>query len=242
MYAFHNFSRYGIYLYRKSYYVERGIIVQKNSNPFPELNSIPARIFLEASVPVAWCAAHRDTVLKLMSLTPCGKTEREEIESLLLREGRFELLAAMALCDAAQNPNPQSENLLDKFTIDPSDGEPQAYEIKRLGQLYSFLRWCDEKEETLLVEGGDGLEQFRLLYLAVGVGYSALAVSLAARLGAAGVERSAAALKKYAGRETQLFRSWLRAFYARQPEGREKRKLGRRLVRCAPPSVQPLRL
>lgn len=216
--------------------------MQKNLESSSACNTIPARVFMEAGGAAAWCASHQETVLKIMGQVPCEKTEREEIEIQLLRDGRFELLTAMILCDITRNPGPRKENLLEQLTVDPSNGEPQAYEVKRLGQLLSFLRWCDEKEEALLVEGGDGLEQFRLLYLAIGVGYGALAVSLAARMGAAGVNRGFEALKKYEGREKQLFRSWLRAFYARQPEGRDKRKLGKRLLRCAPPSVRPLRL
>lgn len=205
-------------------------------------SSIPARTYVKIIGPVTWCAENSDMVLKIMGASPCDETERTEIKGRLMEEGRFELLAAMLVCDAVMCPQPQEGDLLDKLQIDPSDGKPEAYALKRQGQLRAFLRWCDAKEKALLQEGADDLGMLRLMYLAVCVGYNALAISLVAGISEGRIDRGFAALEKFRGREIRLFQKWILEFYAKQPEGKAKQRLSKRMMRFAPASVRPLRL
>ena len=206
------------------------------------VKTISARTYVKIIEPVTWCAKNRDMVLKIMGVSACDEAERDAIKGLLMEDGHFELLAAMLLCDAVQNPQPQDENPLDALQIDPSNGDSKAFALKRWGQLRSFLRWCDAKEKALFREGMDDLNMLRLLYLAACVGYNALTTSLAANLKADQIDHCFEAMEKYQGRETLLFQRWIQDFYAKQPEGKDKKKLGKRMMRFAPQSVRPLRL
>ena len=181
--------------------------------------------------PLIWGAEHIDLISKVLGQVPCDATERNELKLLLLKEKRYELYVAMMYCDCVQKHSevqaPSGEKPLDPFTCEDDSLSRRIVH----GQLLSFLRWCDADDESALIEKNSALEIYRLCYIAIAVGYGKLAFALISNMDEQTLQDGGAVFTRYGGHQKALLKKWIRDFVRKQPPGRYRKRLMKRLVR-----------
>lgn len=182
-------------------------------------------------VPIEWGAANIDTIHKIMGQAPCSKEERDKIKKYLYNEHKYELLVAMIYADKYEicQDDDKSRIIAEDYMSSHSDNT--AFQNISKWQLLSFLRWCDEKDMRDIFEKPSAIDIYRLSYIALAIGYKKLALLLVSTMDKEKAEIGIANLEKYGKMSSLLFRKWLCDFYYKQPEGKNKNKLAKRLVR-----------
>lgn len=191
---------------------------------------IDPSLFLQILEPTLWCAKNHNTVLKIMGILPCDSDDHLRIKQKLLKERRYELLACMLCRDQITNPQSSNESLL----LHHAGPNNPAYQKKLQGQLFSFLNWCDMRDRSAFLGKGSALEQIRIIYLMISIGYQTLFLFCISRLEQSILDCGYKTLNGYSSRKDTLFRKWVMEFYTKQPQGRQRRKLIRRLTQYTP--------
>lgn len=194
---------------------------------------------------ILWCAENLEVVLKLMGERICEEEERLQIQQKLSQDHQYELRVAMiyAECERRQE---KIENRMDMFSFiqkreerevsnqlcfDQTEEQENRVLLLPYYQLLSFLCWCDKKDWADIFEKPSIGEWYRLCYLALMVGYQELAFYFMKRMGKQMGKEKVDILERYGKKLPLLQRKWVMEFYQKQPEGKEKKKLVKRMLR-----------
>lgn len=179
---------------------------------------------------VVWGAEHLKLLPVITGRESCGWEERQRLKQFLLDEGQAELYLAMEYSDSLGKPRQTTGE--EEPTADEEHYE--TYHRLAKGQLLSFIRWCGERELHTILGQEDGMERLRLGYLALAVGYNKLMIQIASDMSEQSIQECGAVLERYGEKRLLLFRKWVLDFYRKQPEGKEKNRLAKRLSRYVP--------
>lgn len=182
---------------------------------------------------ILWCAENVEIVLKLMGEQGYGEEERLQIQQKLSQDHQYELRIAMIYAECER----RQERMENRHDIVSSIQKKEIREVSQENralllpyyQLLSFLRWCDKKDWTDIFEKPSMRKWYRLCYLALMVGYLELAFYFMKRMGKQ-IEK-VDILERYGEKLPLLQRKWVIEFYQKQPEGKEKKKLAKRILR-----------
>lgn len=191
-------------------------------------NKIPKNVKIMWE-PIMWCAANMDILPKIMGRVPCSEQERKGLEEFLMSEKRYELYISMIHSDYDDTRN------ISKIWDEKAEAEvfenDGVYQNHASGQLLSFMKWCDEKDLEEIFESTSAIDKYRLCYLSLVVGYNKLTLLLAMNMSNEEAREGAEILEKFGSKSGLLFKKWVSDFYRKQPDGKGKRKLAKRIVR-----------
>lgn len=190
--------------------------------------------------PITWGAANLDRIPKIMGLVQCTESERQEIKKFLYDEHRYELLVAMIYADGYRNFKEADEVRKSAEAFKASCKDNKVFASLAQCQLLSFLKWCDVKDYQDIFEGQSPPDIFRLCYIALAIGYKKLALSLVGMMNEQVITEGAAAMNRYGNKRKLLLKKWIYDFYRKQPKGKRKNKLAKRIVRYGTQLLTPV--
>lgn len=187
--------------------------------------------------PMIWGVKHMDLIPRIMGRVPCDQGEREKLKIFLLDEKRYELYVAMLYCDSAER-NRAGRAASEEKNFPSAFEDDTVFYRMAYGQLHAFLRWCDADDESALVEKGSAMDLYRLCYIAIAVGYGKMAFALISNMDDQTLQDAGAAFARYGGHQRALLKKWIRDFVHKQPKGRYKKQLMRRMSRYGMPLIE----
>lgn len=181
--------------------------------------------------PITWGAVNVDMIPKIMGLVQCTESERQEIKKFLYDEHMYELLVAMTYAEnyGKIKESDEARKSVEDFKAKCADNK--VFVNLAQCQLLSFLKWCDKKDYENIFEGQSPLDIYRLCYIALTIGYNKLALLLIGMIGEQVIAEGAAAMDRYGNKRKLLLKKWVYDFYRKQPKGKNRNKLAKRIIR-----------
>lgn len=177
-----------------------------------------------------WGVLHMEKIPLIMGQISCEGQERKKIKQFLYQEKKYELLVAMTYAEKGREQRKEGKRSGEKeipFWEKKVEQEESSALLRY--QLFSFLQWCDPNDYRGIFERQSNLEWQRFCYLALAVGYQKLALFFACLIEEQ--KEKPFVLEKYGNRIKLLEKKWMVDFYRKQPEGKRKKKLAKRMVK-----------
>lgn len=175
-----------------------------------------------------WCRENEEQLYKVMGKLPCSQAEQEELEIFLFKHQKYELLSAMLYCGVSTLSIEYKEKIWD-LGAKQDDADRTHKELVLLGQIGMFLSWCDDTDIEKLRMLESAVDLYRMMYLSFFLGYKRLGFWFMSMMS----EQTAGEGQQYLAAHPHtnlLFRKWIQDFYQRQPKGKSKKRLLKRMV------------
>lgn len=197
------------------------------------LNRIPKELW----DPFVWGIQNVEAIEKAAGEITCDKSAFKKLVRYLYKEKRYDLFVAAIIHHQLHTGQwdlreAVMESVQPEHAGEEDDGEGQRIVLR--GEWHAFSKWCDEKERLILQDSQPGVELMRLGYLAYAAGYAALGWEILLRVDFRQIQQIGQAMNPPHIRSELLYKRWVRQFYAKQPEGKQKKRLGKRIVEYGP--------
>lgn len=197
------------------------------------LNRIPKELW----DPLLWGIRNVEAIERAVGEIPCDEPGYKKLTRYLYKEKRYDLFVAAIIHYQLQTGQWDLREAIMEPTQSESAGEEDDGEVQRIvlrGEWHSFSKWCDEEERLILQDSQPGIELMRLGYLACVAGYPALGWEILLCLDSQQIQQIGCEMNPPHIRSELIYKRWVRQFYAKQPEGKQKKRLGKRIVKYGP--------